>query len=580
MRVSLRRISAATACAVLLAASGCASVRPEQNLTGDYLSARFAAGVNAVDAAAKAYAGAYAAAPHETALLREAFFFKLATGDIDAAQAEARAILASEGGGDDGLARTALAVASVKAGRFKEARDRLRGDVDVAFLKSVGFLMDVWIEDGLAGPKAALAKLDDPGKGIFAGFNPLHKALLAQAAGETDVAKASYQEAVASLGGPVAREAYGAFLERAGDNEAARDYYASLLDQSGTARRLGEAGLARLDRGAASHAYESVTPAQGSAIALYAFASALIQSAADQRQRALEAGFSVGQPSFNLPLVLAQMALYLDPGLDDARRLIGTIYDVYGDHESAARILRGIAPSSPLYEDARVEIATSLVARGETKEAIAMLKKAIRRNPTGRDLRLTLANLYASRNDNEKAVKTLDGIIEHLPAKPHQDAWRYYVARGASLLELNRWPEAEADLKRAVELAPDEPTALNYLGYSWAERGVHLKEAFKLIERAVAALPQSGAIVDSLGWAHYQLGQYEDAVDNLERAAALEPSDPTITDHLGDAYWRLGRKIEARYQWRRALELEPTDKQKSELNRKLAQGLPPAPAQK
>ncbi|MEX0645890.1 MAG: tetratricopeptide repeat protein, partial [Parvularculaceae bacterium] len=154
-----------------------------------------------------------------------------------------------------------------------------------------------------------------------------------------------------------------------------------------------------------------------------------------------------------------------------------------------------------------------------------------------------------------------------------EDAWRYYVARGGSLLELGRWPEAESDLKRAVEIAPEEPAALNYLGYSWAERGVNLEEAFSLIEKAVALQPESGAIIDSLGRAHYQLGRYAKAVGHLEEAVRLEPGDPTITDHLGDVYWRLGRETEARYQWRRALTLDPPEKLKASVEIKIDRGL-------
>ena len=157
---------------------------------------------------------------------------------------------------------------------------------------------------------------------------------------------------------------------------------------------------------------------------------------------------------------------------------------------------------------------------------------------------------------------------------PEKAAWRFYVSRGASLIELGRWDDAEKDLQRAVEIAPEEPAALNYLGYSWAERGVNLDEAFKLIEKAVELEPDSGAIIDSLGWAHYQRGEYEKAAPYLEQAAALEPSDPTITDHLGDVYWRLGRKIEAGYQWRRSLELEPNEKLEKSLHEKLEKGLP------
>jgi Flp pilus assembly protein TadD len=138
---------------------------------------------------------------------------------------------------------------------------------------------------------------------------------------------------------------------------------------------------------------------------------------------------------------------------------------------------------------------------------------------------------------------------------------------------MENWTESERDLKRAVELAPDEPVALNALGYRWAERGENLDQAFALINKAVDAEPQNGAFIDSLGWAYYQQADYENAATYLEKAAALEPADPTITDHLGDVYWRLERTLEARYQWSRALELEPTDKLAAAIAEKLKSGI-------
>jgi Flp pilus assembly protein TadD len=91
-----------------------------------------------------------------------------------------------------------------------------------------------------------------------------------------------------------------------------------------------------------------------------------------------------------------------------------------------------------------------------------------------------------------------------------------------------------------------------------------------MVQKAAALRPRSGAIVDSLGWAYYRLGQYAPAVEALERAAELEPGDPTINDHLGDAYWRVGRRTEAQFQWTRALSLEPEPKLKADVQAKLA----------
>ena len=282
----------------------------------------------------------------------------------------------------------------------------------------------------------------------------------------------------------------------------------------------------------------------------------------------------MGPVNYNLPLAFAQLALYLDPDFDDALRFAGSILNVYGDHESAIATLSRITPSSPYFEQAQIDKAAALTALDRHEEAIAVLRNAARRDETAVEASMALANLLAIRERHEEAVEVLGPVIARLPETPDDDAWRYFITRAASLLALDEWPRAEQDLIRAVEIAPDEPTALNYLGYSWAERGENLEEAFALIEKAVSLRPSSGAIIDSLGWAHYQLGEYDIAVGHLEQAASLEPGDPVITDHLGDVYWRLGRKTEARFQWTRVLELEPDETLEAAVQRKLSDGLP------
>jgi Flp pilus assembly protein TadD len=145
--------------------------------------------------------------------------------------------------------------------------------------------------------------------------------------------------------------------------------------------------------------------------------------------------------------------------------------------------------------------------------------------------------------------------------------------RAVALEQAGRWPEAERDLQAALKVNPDEPELLNFLGYSWIDRNERLAEALAMVEKAVAARPQSGAMLDSLGWAYFRLGDYKAAVEKLEAAVELEPGDPDVNGHLGDAYWKVGRFIEARFQWRRVLSLEPTDKQKVESEEKLKNGL-------
>jgi Flp pilus assembly protein TadD len=154
-----------------------------------------------------------------------------------------------------------------------------------------------------------------------------------------------------------------------------------------------------------------------------------------------------------------------------------------------------------------------------------------------------------------------------------------FYDRGVALERAGQWDRAETDLKHALELKPEQPLVLNYLGYSWIDRGENLEEGLKMIEKAVELRPDDGYIVDSLGWAHYRMGDYAGAVEQLEKALELVPQDPTINDHLGDAYWQSGRLSEARYQWQRALQFGPQENEIQPIEEKLQSGLKtPAPS--
>ena len=565
-RLSISAIGAA------MALASCATIETPRTSAGDYLTGRLAAGLNDVDAAARRYGAAVALNPDDIDIVRSAFLFHVAAGDVEGSAPYARKLVAQDE--DRGLAALTLTLIDLKHGELDSARDQARGEFSEPLAQSIAFIAGAWIESEIAGPAAGLSAFD-LGEEVFTGFNPTFKAMLFERKGDFDAASAAHQISVASFGGPIGRAAYGAFLERHGETGAARDYYAQLKKEGGASRRLANAGLGRLEKGRASKAYENVSARQGVAMALYLFAGNLIQQSAEEMQRAADAGFRVSERPFNLPLALSELAVYLDPDLAEARRLIGSIQNIYGNFDAAREAFAAISPASPEFEQAQIEIANSLAAEKRDEEAIKTLKSAIKRDPRAEDARLTLAGYYAAANRFEEAVKEASRAIDRLEVPPPADAWRHYITRDDALISLDRFADAERDLKKAVEIAPEEPIALNYLGYSWAERGVNLEEAFALIEKAVALRPQSGAIVDSLGWAHFQRGDYDEALIHLEQAAALEPADPTVTEHLGDVYWRVGRETEARFQWERALELEPGERARAGLEKKLKSGLDP-----
>jgi tetratricopeptide (TPR) repeat protein len=183
-----------------------------------------------------------------------------------------------------------------------------------------------------------------------------------------------------------------------------------------------------------------------------------------------------------------------------------------------------------------------------------------------------LGNILRSRKQYADAVDVYNRAIAMI-GKPDRRHWGYYYARGTSYERLKNWPPAEADLKKALELFPDQPLVLNYLGYSWIDQGLHLDDGMRLIERAVSVKPDDGYIVDSLGWAHYKRGNYAEAVRYLERAVELRPDDAVLNDHLGDALWKVGRVREARFQWDQSLSLKPEPEDALKTRRKLEEGL-------
>ena len=171
-----------------------------------------------------------------------------------------------------------------------------------------------------------------------------------------------------------------------------------------------------------------------------------------------------------------------------------------------------------------------------------------------------------------EAVKAYDTAIARIGDLPASD-WSLYYFRGIALERSDQWPKAELDFKKALELQPNQPYVLNYLGYTWVDKGVHLDEAMAMLKRAVDQKPDDGYIVDSLAWAYYHLGNYDKAVIYQEKAISLDPGDSVLNDHLGDIYWKLGRRDEARFQWQRALAFKPDADRVAPIEAKLQRGL-------
>jgi Flp pilus assembly protein TadD len=350
--------------------------------------------------------------------------------------------------------------------------------------------------------------------------------------------------------GGIASANLGAFLERRGRWADAEATYVQALARTPSDPTL----LADRARAIAKHGAPPAPSLRESA------AEALIAPAS----------VMVVQKENELALAYLRLALRLDPTRDTAWLLVGDILTGVGDIDGARAAYRTPKPGSADFVAARSKLAWSFQTAKMNEDALKLARETLAAAPRSREAAATLADLLRADEHYNESVTVLDKLIAAEGDKPD---WRLLYMRAVDLQESDRWPQAERDLTAALKQRPDEPELLNFLGYSWIDRGERLREALAMVQKAVNTEPKSGAMIDSLGWGYYRLGDYKSAVEKLEEAVAIEAGDPDVNDHLGDAYWRVGRQTEARYQWSRVLTLEPGAKLRADVEAKLKNGL-------
>ena len=528
------------------------------SLSGAYLAARQAEERHDYAAAAQYYTRALVLEPNNVDVMEALTLSQLMRGQFQNALPVAETM--EERGLRSQVAHMVVSTAMARDGEFAELAERAGNEAH-----GIGPLVDglirAWALIGAGEVENGLAAFDDlSGQQGLKGFALYHKALALAQMGDFEAAEAIFAGDTDGLvqltrRGAMARAE---MLSQLGQNEEALNVLNSAFGQ---ASDPGIVALRAALEAGETVPFEHVTsPVDGLAEVYYSIAAALTNEA---------------QPDYTL--LYARMSQALRPDHTDALLLAADLLDQLGQHQLAIDAYAQMPRDHVDYHAAELGRAGALRSLDKLDAAVEVLKNLANTHGDLPVVHSTMGDILRSQQNYAAAIEAYDAALERTPSGARAE-WFLYYARAISYEREDQWDQAEADFRRALELEPDQPQVLNYLGYSLVEKQIKLDEALDMIERAVSGRPDSGFIVDSLGWVLYRLGRYEEAVGHMERAVELMPVDPVVNDHLGDVYWAVGREREARFQWSRALSFvdnnaTDTEADPNRIRRKLEVGL-------
>ncbi|PLS23117.1 tetratricopeptide repeat protein [Neptunicoccus cionae] len=524
-----------------------------QGLAGAYLAGNQANRDNNYEQAARFYSEALARDPGNPYLLQNALLSYVAKGDVQRSIAIARKIQSGQFASQ--LADLVVMAQSIREGDFSEAEAILDDSAEI-FSPLLTGLLSGWVALGDGQMKVAVKRFDGmrnpPAMRLFGQY---HKALALAAVGDfatADKILTGDEDGNLRLnrGSLIAHAQIMTQLDR-------KDEALALLD--GALRGTSDQGVSDLRDRIAEQGivnYDFITEASQGAAEVFLTLASVLEREQDERYA----------------LVYARLAEYLRPGYTEAILLTAEILQDQDQFELASKTYASVAQDDPMFLNAELGRADALVDAGKADAAIEVLRNMTRTFGDVPRVHISLGDVLRGQEDYAAAAQAYDTAVGMIP-DPAPNHWFLFYARGICYEREGQWEQAETDFRRALELSPDQPLVLNYLGYSLVEANLKLDEAQDMIERAVKARPDDGYITDSLGWVLYRVGKYEEAVGPMERAVELVSNDPIINDHLGDVYWKVNRKREAEFQWSRALSLEPEEKDAVRIRRKLEIGL-------
>jgi tetratricopeptide (TPR) repeat protein len=525
--------------------------------TGNFLAGRQALQDLRTADAAELFNAAAQADWDNPVTVERSFMAFAANGQIEDASRVATHLIELTGPND--MASLVIGTEALKQRRYAAAAKALEKAGGDTFAGVTGGIVRAWALSADGKQAEATKLLDTLGQGGLEDFLVFHRALMADVAGRSsealDFAKKAY-EADPNVVRVV--EAYTRVLGNAGRFDEA------------------EAVLAKFSATGLDHPLLDVVKAAIDLKQRPGIFAPNVQSGAAEVFNSM--GVALGRESApEITAVFLQLGMYLDPNADAIDLVYGQLLDEAGQHDEANDVYDHIASTSPMKPMAVVRVAENLSALGDRDKALTQLASIVASNPKDVEALSVLGDMQRAAEKFDDAADSYSKALAIGGGESPAD-WRFYYVRGISYERGKHWDKAEADFKKALVLNPDQPQVLNYLGYSWVDKGINLMPALDMIQKAVDASPNDGYIVDSLGWAFYRLGRFAEAVTTLEKAVQMRSTDPEINDHLGDAYWRAGRELEARFQWNIASAVdEPDGAVRARVKLKLAGGLDAVP---
>jgi tetratricopeptide (TPR) repeat protein len=525
--------------------------------SGNFLAGRSAIKQHDEEAAAKFFEIAVSEDPDNPVLVERLFQAQLSAGELG--KAEASALNVVKFNSQQRMAHIVLGLKDIRAKNYKSARAHFAESAYTPIGELTSVLLAAWTYAGEGSTTAALKELNklDAQQG-FDIFKAFHAALISDFLNSSVRAEGAYRKAF-ELSGTRLRsvQAFGIYLERNGKTDQAIKIYEAFI-ASGQTSLLIETALRDAKAGKKPSPFVSSVEF-GVGEALFTLADAMNE-----------------EQSLDVAQIYAELATSFNPNDAVTLSLLGDILKDNKSYEKSIDVYNKIEASSPLRSSADIQIAVAEHRLNKVPEATERLKSVVTKEPDNFSGWSTLGNIYRVESDWPNAIKAYTEAIKI----SKESNWNLFYNRGIAYENQKNHAASEADFRKALTLSADEPSVLNYLGYSMIERGQKLDEAIMMVRKAVDLQPNNGYIVDSLGWAYYTMGDYEQAASYLERAVDLSSGDAIIAEHLGDAYWHVGRKLEAGFQYQHAKDNKPEGDDLIRIEDKIKNGWTEPPATK